>query len=403
MQRILNSGRILRLAFLAFLAILLLLLGGCGASNNTDETAPALTFDGILDPSTTTPTRTLSGTVDLGATIQITVGNTAVPDEEIQVADDGSWTATVTLQPGLNLVTVSAFDAVGNQRLFSLNLTYDAVSIETYSTPIPVDNLVIGGLVDPTQTSLTLTVTLPDGTELTPAPGPVSGDTWSAALTGLQEGDNVVKVSAGIPTQSDPVEASVSINFDPAAPRVTIDQPLPFTTDVVPSQTLTGTSDPVATSVTTVPLSAGTPVIDSATGDWSASIEGLNVGKNPVTATVTANGKTVTVRTLLFVDQAPPLVDRVSPAKGAVSVAAAAVVKAVFNTEMDKAKVEAGFTLNGGAVAATVSYDEATKTATLTPNAPLTTGTYTAALATSITDSSGDPLKQLISWDFTVQ
>jgi len=394
-------GKIFRLTIVVGL---FLLLAGCGG-NDVDETAPALTFDGLQSATTTSPDRTLSGTVEPGATIEITVGDTDVP---VTPDQDGFWTHALTLDPGTSVVTVSASDAAGNQSLFALTLTYDAVSIEAYTTPISTTSLTVSGLIDPDLLiSPTLTVTLPDGTELaSPPQAVVNGDTWSATLTGLQSGDNVLKASvdvdvAGVTT---PVEPTVTITVDAAAPVVSFDQP-PFTRFVVPSQTLTGGSEVGAVSVTVSPLPVdGAPVVDATTGDWSASILGLSVGKNAVAATVTANGKSAIARNLLFVDQAPPLVDSVSPAEGQLNVANDTEVVVVFIAEMNKDTINLGsFTLDDGAVSAAVSYDEVTKTATLKPDAALATGSHTAQLATTITDSAGDPLKQALSWDFTVQ
>src|SRR5438128_4450191 len=62
------------------------------------------------------------------------------------------------------------------------------------------------------------------------------------------------------------------------------------------------------------------------------------------------------------------------------------------------------FTLSGpgGAVAATVSYNAGTTTATLTPNAPLANNTvYTAALATTVKAADGIALAASVSWSFT--
>jgi Bacterial Ig-like domain len=392
------SGRISRLALMA---ALLMLLGSCGATN-TDETAPALSFDGLNNVDTTIPTHLLTGTVDLGATIEISVGETPVPETDI-TAENGHWSAPITLQPGSNLVTVSAFDAVRNQRLFSLLLTYDAVSIESFTTPIPTDSLTIGGLIDPNQTSLTLTVTLPDGSTLNPE-AEVNDDTWAAILTGLQEGANELLVSAEIPGITVP-DVPLTITFDPLAPAVDFNQKL--TKVVVPSQTLNGTFDPVATGVTISPAPIDTvPIGDTTTGLWTATVANLAVGKNPVTATAKANNVTAIARTLLIVNQAPPLVKNVSPAQNAVDIVADTEITVVFDASMDDTTINSStFTINDGAVTLPeVSYDPDTKTATLKPSASLTSGQiYTVTLTTGVTDATGNQLSQPLSWDFTVQ
>ena len=65
-----------------------------------------------------------------------------------------------------------------------------------------------------------------------------------------------------------------------------------------------------------------------------------------------------------------PTVTGVSPADGATQVAVGTTVQATFSASVDPATVTAQtFTLSGpaGAVPAAVAYDDATRTATLTP------------------------------------
>lgn len=398
------------------LTVLVLILAACGGSG-LDETSPLLTFNGVMVngvPSavTTTPTRTLSGTAEAGATIEITIDGADVLAEGITVPSTGDWSSDITLQPGVHLVTVSASDAAGNQGLFSLNMTYDAVSIETYTTPIATDTLTVGGLFDPDLlASLTLTVTLPDDTELDFTSDIVAADdTWSVLLTGLQEGDNVLNASVDVPDPinppaTDPFDVSLTINVNLTDPIASVAFDQNISKVVLPAQVVSGSFDPDSEVVITPLPIESLPITDQGGGVWSATIENLVVGKNQLTASVTdpTSKKTTTTRALLIVEQTPPLLGNISPAEGQDNVATDAVVVVVFNAEMDKATIDkSSFTLDGGAIDATVSYDEATKTATLTPTATLTTGSHTVQLAGTIKDSSGKFLAPL-SWNFTVQ
>src|SRR5207248_1298308 len=55
-----------------------------------------------------------------------------------------------------------------------------------------------------------------------------------------------------------------------------------------------------------------------------------------------------------------------------------------------------------GAVAATIGYNSATNTATITPNAPLANSTtYTAGLGTGVKAADGVALASAVSWSFT--
>ncbi len=107
------------------------------------------------------------------------------------------------------------------------------------------------------------------------------------------------------------------------------------------------------------------------------------------------------------VDATAPAVTGIGPADGATGVAAGANVAAVFSEAMDVAAVAAAFTLapqGGGPVAATVTYDPATKKATLNPTADLAPGTaYTATVkggASGAKDLAGNPLAADKTWSF---
>ena len=102
------------------------------------------------------------------------------------------------------------------------------------------------------------------------------------------------------------------------------------------------------------------------------------------------------------VDTAAPTVTTRTPTSGATNVAAGADVVATFS-EPVQAVTDAMFTLKAGSatVTAPVSFDAATRTATLNPAADLTPGTvYTAALTDAVKDVAGNALAPL-SWTFT--
>jgi len=107
----------------------------------------------------------------------------------------------------------------------------------------------------------------------------------------------------------------------------------------------------------------------------------------------------------------PPAVTATTPADGATGVSTGVSVKATFNEALDASTVTVGtFTLrdaSGNAVAATVTYDTTSNTATLSPSSPLATSTtYTATLVGGTSDprlkaSTGAALAASVSWSFT--
>jgi len=110
-------------------------------------------------------------------------------------------------------------------------------------------------------------------------------------------------------------------------------------------------------------------------------------------------------------DTTPPQTGQLSPAAGGTA-KQTAVVSVAFNEAMDPASINASsFRLrdgNGAAVAARPRYSAYTRTASLTPTAPLVAATnYTATLSgtgtTPATDLAGNPLGADRVWSFTTE
>jgi methionine-rich copper-binding protein CopC len=101
-------------------------------------------------------------------------------------------------------------------------------------------------------------------------------------------------------------------------------------------------------------------------------------------------------------DNTPPVVITKAPAAGAGSIAVATDVTATFSEPVTGVSGST-FTLTAGGtpIAASVSYNAATNTATLNPSADLSfSTTYTAQLSGSIADAASNTLTAL-SWSFT--
>jgi Big-like domain-containing protein len=103
-------------------------------------------------------------------------------------------------------------------------------------------------------------------------------------------------------------------------------------------------------------------------------------------------------------DTTPPTVISISPVDAATNVSATTAISARFSEPIDSATLTgASFTLTSanGAVAATITYDNATRTATLLPHAPLADDTTYTARITSVSDMAGNDLADPASWTFT--
>jgi len=104
--------------------------------------------------------------------------------------------------------------------------------------------------------------------------------------------------------------------------------------------------------------------------------------------------------------QHTPSVTTQSPPAGATGIAVSSSVSATFSTYLDPSSVTpTTFRLTdplGAVVPAHVSYDDDTKTATLTPDAALETGVaYTARLSTGIRADDETPLPAAVTWNFS--
>ena len=97
------------------------------------------------------------------------------------------------------------------------------------------------------------------------------------------------------------------------------------------------------------------------------------------------------------VDSTPPTVSSTAPASAATGVGTSAAVSATFSEPIDAASLtSASFELRGAAnalVAASVTYNAATRVATLTPSAAMAAATsYTATVTTAVRDTAGNAM-----------
>ena len=141
---------------------------------------------------------------------------------------------------------------------------------------------------------------------------------------------------------------------------------------------------------------------------YTATISG---GSSGVTDLVGNPLATTVVWSFTTLDTTPPVVTVTSPASGATGVSGSTVVTATFSKAIDPTTMTtATFTLTNPSnvsVTATVSYNPATKTATLTPTLTLSAATtYTASLtggSSGVKDLLGNALAATLSWSFTTQ
>ena len=164
----------------------------------------------------------------------------------------------------------------------------------------------------------------------------------------------------------------------------------------------TSATAPVAVSEVqgaTVTISAPSPQGSASFSSWSdGGAQQHDVTLGTTDATYTAN----------FTTPQPLSVTSVTPANGATGVAPSSNVTATFSADMNQTTVNGStFTLKQGttAVPAVVTYNAATRTATVDPTADLQSGlVYTATVmggASGVQDTSGNTLANSGTWSFT--
>lgn len=263
---------------------------------------------------------------------------------------------------------------------------------------------------------------------------PASGNVYLAnpaapvTVTGSEFGTNFVLFEgpdAGLPVRADQfnLEGKVigltatpsSVVFPSQKPGVTTaSAPITITNidalnaAVLSAGTITGadaadfTLGPDTCSGATIPASGTCSV----TVNFSEAAPGVNGVKSAIVSfpvTAPANRPPVVINVSGAIDNILPTVVSTIPADNAVNVPSNNAITATFN-EVVTGVSAATFTLSGpgGAVTGTVSFDEASRTATFTPSANLIIdAAHTATITTGIVDLAGNALAQDFVWSFT--
>jgi hypothetical protein len=253
----------------------------------------------------------------------------------------------------------------------------------------------------------------------------------NGALTSVADGQNgVFGASAGMfPTGSWQssnyfVDVVVANPNSANTPSVSSRSPVSDATNVDPTTNVTAT---FATAMDSATLTGANVQLKTAGGTAVASTVSYDDATRTVTLHPTSQlnlgaGYTATLTTGVRSDDATPLpaalswsfstaasvapaVTSTSPAAGTTQISPSQAVQATFSASMDPATLTAStFTLTGpvGAVSGTVAYDDATKTATLTPSAAMAPSTtYTATVNTAATNAVGQALAATKTWTFT--
>jgi hypothetical protein len=291
----------------------------------SDTNKPGVT---ISQPVTSATHAVNARTIALGGVATDDVGVTEVSWSSNRgrngvATGTGTWNATgVTLEPGVNTLTVTARDEVGNTGTATLTVVLDArapgVTIESPTT-------------DPTTAShaanVALRGTASDDVGVTQVTwtndrggsGTASGaTTWTIPNVALQPGVNVLTVTARDAAGNTSTD-SLSVHLDSRAPVVTISSPTTSTTFAASSPTVAlagaATDDGAITEVRWTNNRGGGGVA-TGTNRWTVDRAVLQAGANEITITARdAAGNSASARLVVTAsDKQAPAVRIIAPA-----------------------------------------------------------------------------------------
>lgn len=173
-------------------------------ANGVAASAIAITLNPVTSPTNLT-SQTISGTKESGSSVLVSINNG--PTLPVTTLTDTTWSATLTgLVEGTNSITVTSTlgaDVTTVNGSISLDITEPALVINAVITPTAIDAQTLSGTVEAGITSINLI-----STTATASPVSVSGNTWSATITGLSGGFNSFTVIAIDPAGNAAIKTS---------------------------------------------------------------------------------------------------------------------------------------------------------------------------------------------------
>jgi hypothetical protein len=348
-----------------------------------------LTYDDPTHVATLTPAALLSPSTTYTATVS------GAKDSSGNGMTTTSWSFTTEAAPALtstspaasatNVVTTSTVQAVFNKGVQASTISFT--------------------LKDSAGNPVTGTVAYDDSNHiitLTPASLLSTATTYTATVSGAKDSNGNVM-------------ATTSWSFTTeAAPALTSESPTAGATNVVITATVQAVFNKAVVASTiafAVKDPAGNPLAGSvsynattntATFTPSASLTVSTTYTATVSGAKDASGNLMIPFSWSFTSEPAPTVTSTTPAASATNVGTNSVVQAVFNKAVAASTIS--FVLkdpSGAVVPGTVTYDDPSHTATLTPNAPLANATTYTATVSGAKDASGNVMAGPVTWSFT--
>ena len=238
----------------------------------------------------------------------LTIGGTVKPNGSAAVATvtvngataslaAGSWSSSVTLATGINVVTVIARDTAGATSTQSV--TINVIPPSSTNPPVP---LVVNALPGITNNPvLTISGTVQAGATVTIGGTSVpvqAGGAWSRAVT-LSEGSNNFMIVAQSTGNSDTI-TSVDITLDSSAPVMAVAGIPNGSVVTTPLQTLSGFVSDTNAATVTVTVNGSDLTVPVVNGFFN-TVASLNPGQNTISVVATdlaGNATAVNARTI---------------------------------------------------------------------------------------------------------
>ena len=205
-----------------------------------DSTAPLVTIDAV-EPLITIAEQTLSGTMEAGATVTLSLPGQVLGSVSYPTAT--TWSADISLAEGVNPITVFATDSLGNRGSAATSMILDTIAEVTvldYQSPT---NLAVQMISGSREADAEISLDLPSGVSATGIVYP-SATTWSTQLSGLQEGSNRITLDA-VDSLNNTGAKTVTIVVDLQSPQgtVKINNDAPFCNKLTVSLNLVATDN----------------------------------------------------------------------------------------------------------------------------------------------------------------
>ncbi len=357
--------------------------------------AASLSYNSTTDTATLTPSSALAYNTSYTASVSGAKDSAGDP-----MSSPFSWSFTTV---GVPPSVTSESPAKG-----ATNVAVSTTATATFNEAVQSSTITFtltpsGG--SPVAASLSYNSTT-DTATLTPSSALAYNTSYTASVSGA-------KSTTGVAMSS---PFSWSFTTDVAPPSVTSESPAKGATNVAVSTTATATFNEAVQSSTitfTLTPSGGSPIAaslsynsttDTATltpksalaynTSYTASVSGAkDSAGDPMSSPFSWSFTT---------DVVPPSVTSESPTKGATNVAVSTTATATFNEAVQSSTITFTLTPSGGSpIAASLSYNSTTDTATLTPKSALAYNTSYTASVSGAKDSAGDPMSSPFSWSFT--